>query len=117
MSFAVQGKLFFLIILWELIGTLWVRFRGHITFPTQEEQMCQATGKYPLYIKCFFDENFFPRSSVLVTAESFHVLYCRTAPAFPMPQLSKLQQLSAMDLHHLELEIFLEAKVIIFKEK
>lgn len=79
--------------------------------------MCQATGKYLLFIKGFFAENFFPRGSVLVTAESFQVSYCRRAPAFPMPQLSKLQQLSATDLHHLELEIFLEAKVIIFKEQ
>lgn len=36
---------------------------------------------------------------------------------FPMPQLSKWQQLSAIDLHHLEFEIFLEVKVIIFKAK
>lgn len=72
--------------------------------------MCQATGKYAIFTKRFFADSFFPWSSVLVTAE-------RTTPAFPMPQLSKLQQLSATDLHHLELEIFLEAKVIIFKEK
>lgn len=71
--------------------------------------MCQATGKYPVFIKYFFAEDFFAQGSVLVTAE-------RTTPAFPKPQLSKLQQLSAIDLHHLELEIFLEAKVIIFKE-
>lgn len=111
MSFAVHGKLFFLIILWQLMGvSLWARFIGHITFPTQEEQMSQAPGKYPVFIKCFFAETFFPRSSALVTAG-------RTTPAFPMPQLSRLQQLSAIDLHHLESEIFLEAKVIIFKEK
>lgn len=111
MSFAAHGKLFFLTVPWELVGvSLWVRFIGHITFPSQEEQMCQATGKYAIFTKRFFADSFFPWSSVLVTAE-------RTTPAFPMPQLSKLQQLSATDLHHLELEIFLEAKVIIFKEK
>lgn len=53
---------------------------------------------------------FFPSSSVLVTAE-------RTTPAFPMPQLSRSQQLSAVDLHHLELEILLEARVIVLNAK
>lgn len=48
---------------------LWVRFIGHIAFPVQEEeQMCQARGKYPIFIKRFFAE-FFPWSSVLVRAE------------------------------------------------
>jgi len=72
--------------------------------------MCQATGQCPISIKSFFAEDFFAGSSVLVIAE-------RTTPAFPMPQLSRLQWLSAIDLHHLESEIFLNAKVIIFKEK
>lgn len=63
MSFAACSKLFFLTVLWEFMGVfLWVRFIGHITFPPQEEQMCQA-----IFIKCFF-ARIFSWSSVLVRA-------------------------------------------------
>lgn len=73
--------------------------------------MCQAIGKYPLFFpRVLLCWEFFPSSSVLVTAE-------RTIPAFPMLQRSRLQWLSAVDLHHLEPEIFLEAQVIVLNEK
>lgn len=94
MSFAAHSKLPFLIILWKLRGvSLGVRFIGHITFRTQEQQMCQAAGKYPIFVKRFFAENFFPLSSALVVTESFQVLYRRMAPAFPMPNCNSWVQL------------------------